>query len=66
MLFRRRSSLRPAEAEALARVLDAPTSDYTRLLRNSVPRPGWKPGSSPSREPLQSVQPIFEFEESQS
>ena len=49
-----------------ARVLDAPTSDYTRLLRNSVPRPGWKPGSSPSREPLQSVQPIFEFEESQS
>jgi peptide/nickel transport system ATP-binding protein len=26
-----------------ARVLDAPKHTYTRLLRDSVPRPGWKP-----------------------
>jgi ABC-type glutathione transport system ATPase component len=26
-----------------ADVLDAPQHDYTRLLRSSVPRPGWKP-----------------------
>jgi len=25
------------------RVLDDPQEEYTRLLRASVPRPGWKP-----------------------
>jgi len=29
-----------------AEVLDNPTSGYTRLLRDSVPRPGWTPGNS--------------------
>jgi hypothetical protein len=24
-------------------VLDHPQDDYTKLLRSSVPRPGWKP-----------------------
>jgi ABC-type glutathione transport system ATPase component len=26
-----------------AQVLDAPSDPYTRLLRDSVPRPGWRP-----------------------
>jgi oligopeptide transport system ATP-binding protein len=31
------------EQGATARVLDAPEHDYTKRLRASVPRPGWKP-----------------------
>jgi ABC-type glutathione transport system ATPase component len=31
------------ERGATADVLDAPQQPYTRLLRDSVPRPGWKP-----------------------
>ena len=34
---------RVVERGATARVLDQPEDDYTRLLRSSVPRPGWKP-----------------------
>ncbi len=26
-----------------AQILDAPQDEYTKLLRASVPRPGWKP-----------------------
>jgi peptide/nickel transport system ATP-binding protein len=35
------------EAGRTAQVLDAPRHPYTRLLRSSVPRPGWAPGASP-------------------
>jgi peptide/nickel transport system ATP-binding protein len=31
------------EQGATARLLDAPAHPYTRLLRDSVPRPGWQP-----------------------
>ena len=34
---------RVVERGATARVLDHPEDDYTKLLRSSVPRPGWKP-----------------------
>jgi ABC-type glutathione transport system ATPase component len=34
---------RIVEAGPTARILDDPQEDYTRLLRDSVPRPGWKP-----------------------
>ncbi|MGI9186448.1 MAG: ABC transporter ATP-binding protein [Gaiellales bacterium] len=34
---------RIVEAGATAAVLDNPRDAYTRLLRDSVPRPGWKP-----------------------
>ena len=34
---------RVVEAGATAAILDDPHEDYTRLLRDSVPRPGWKP-----------------------
>ena len=30
-------------------ILDAPVADYTRLLRASVPEPGWVPSRRPSR-----------------
>jgi peptide/nickel transport system ATP-binding protein len=35
------------EAGRTAQVLDAPHHPYTRLLRSSVPRPGWTPGARP-------------------
>jgi len=31
------------ERGVTAKVLDAPQHPYTRLLRDSVPGPGWKP-----------------------
>jgi ABC-type glutathione transport system ATPase component len=34
---------RIVEAGPTARILDDPQQDYTRQLRDSVPRPGWKP-----------------------
>jgi ABC-type glutathione transport system ATPase component len=34
---------RVVERGSTARVLDDPQDEYTRLLRASVPRPGWKP-----------------------
>jgi len=34
---------RIVERGSTAQVLDAPRDDYTRRLRASVPRPGWKP-----------------------
>jgi len=34
---------RVVEHGQTAEVLDHPQNDYTRLLRSSVPRPGWKP-----------------------
>jgi ABC-type glutathione transport system ATPase component len=34
---------RVVERGQTAEVLDHPQNDYTRLLRSSVPRPGWKP-----------------------
>jgi ABC-type glutathione transport system ATPase component len=34
---------RVVERGQTAEVLDHPQDDYTRLLRSSVPRPGWKP-----------------------
>jgi oligopeptide transport system ATP-binding protein len=34
---------RVVERGPTAQVLDAPTDDYTKRLRASVPRPGWKP-----------------------
>jgi ABC-type glutathione transport system ATPase component len=34
---------RVVERGPTAQVLDAPQDDYTKLLRASVPRPGWKP-----------------------
>jgi ABC-type glutathione transport system ATPase component len=34
---------RVVEAGPTARILDDPQQDYTRQLRDSVPRPGWKP-----------------------
>jgi ABC-type glutathione transport system ATPase component len=34
---------RVVERGSTARVLDDPQDDYTKLLRTSVPRPGWKP-----------------------
>lgn len=34
---------RIVEAGATAGILDHPQEEYTRLLRDSVPRPGWKP-----------------------
>ncbi|MGI9117571.1 MAG: ABC transporter ATP-binding protein [Gaiellales bacterium] len=34
---------RVVEAGPTAAILDAPADPYTRLLRDSVPRPGWKP-----------------------
>jgi ABC-type glutathione transport system ATPase component len=34
---------RVVERGSTARVLDDPQDDYTKLLRASVPRPGWKP-----------------------
>jgi peptide/nickel transport system ATP-binding protein len=37
------------EAGRTAQVLDAPRHPYTRLLRSSVPRPGWRPGAWPPR-----------------
>ncbi|ADB50665.1 ABC transporter ATP-binding protein [Conexibacter woesei] len=38
---------RVVEQGTTARVLDDPQDDYTRLLRASVPRPGWKPARRP-------------------
>jgi ABC-type glutathione transport system ATPase component len=37
---------RVVERGATADVLDSPQHDYTKLLRASVPRPGWKPQSA--------------------
>jgi len=37
---------RVVEAGPTARILDDPQQDYTRQLRDSVPRPGWKPQRS--------------------
>ena len=34
---------RVVERGETADVLDHPQDDYTKLLRSSVPRPGWKP-----------------------
>ena len=34
---------RVVERGTTAQILDAPQEPYTRLLRDSVPRPGWKP-----------------------
>ena len=34
---------RVVERGPTAQVLDAPQDDYTKRLRASVPRPGWKP-----------------------
>lgn len=31
------------EQGPIGAILDDPKDDYTRLLRDSVPRPGWKP-----------------------
>ena len=43
---------RIVESGPTASVLDHPESDYTRLLLDSVPRPGWKPGSRTGAVPL--------------
>ncbi|MEB8340761.1 ABC transporter ATP-binding protein [Streptomyces endophyticus] len=40
---------RIVEQGATAAVLDAPRDPYTRLLRDSVPRPGWDPSAVPAR-----------------
>jgi oligopeptide transport system ATP-binding protein len=34
---------RVVERGPTARVLDDPQDEYTKILRASVPRPGWKP-----------------------
>ncbi|MGX6446479.1 ABC transporter ATP-binding protein [Patulibacter sp. S7RM1-6] len=38
---------RVVERGATAAILDDPGEEYTRLLRDSVPRPGWKPRRRP-------------------
>lgn len=40
------------EAGPTASVLDNPGSDYTRLLRDSVPGPGWTPGGRRETTPV--------------
>ncbi len=44
------------ERGTTADVLDRPREPYTRLLRASVPRPGWKPTRA-ARVPIEGTRP---------
>ena len=43
---------RVVEQGVTSDVLDSPKQDYTRILRDSVPQPGWKPERRRTHEPV--------------
>jgi ABC-type dipeptide/oligopeptide/nickel transport system ATPase component len=46
---------RVVERGATAQILDDPQDAYTRLLVQSVPRPGWTPSRTRAAEPATAV-----------